>query len=606
MTTFVKPSLLPPPLRRDLNFRALEALNAETSKYAAGLSGAYFAESRLPLQPGRYLLGDNKRIKKFDRGTPATYIDEAGVLRTAPANTPRYEGGKLVVEAASQNLLTRSTNWAASEWWKFDYVLPGATTNMLPDDMELSTNSGSWGAGQNINRVGTTLGPSGLNDAVIYSASTIGFAYLTPSMGVTLQNSNTYKLAVWARLVSGSAPTTGSLAIVDADTNGVPGSERINLPFAGSGLDNKWRRFFLEFTTGTLATAGYYGVYIGADWGNGAQIAFAQPRLVSTQGLPDFANITLNDPIVAAPDGSFTAMKVAVTKAGLFTRQACAHFESGATYTPSLYVYYPSGPARNVYCNDDVTQVAVPLTAATVWQRLQFPAFVRGNGGAFIDFETDIYPEPLWVWGAQLEPGTAMGSFITSRATPESRAPDVVVLAPSEAVTRSLRGKPYLRPIMVYDFDRAETSALPHLAEQFNVLGDLGWELADTEDKKRDYLKEAIALKRLKGTPFAIREIFRLLQLGEVVIQEGRGGKLYDGTYTHDGFVVYDGRWRDWAVYRVIVNVLMTIRMATKARALLERWAPARCHLWGLEAGNGTLIYNAVANYDGAYTHGSY
>lgn len=166
-----------------------------------------------------------------------------------------------------------------------------------------------------------------------------------------------------------------------------------------------------------------------------------------------------------------------------------------------------------------------------------------------------------------------------------------------------------LRPIVVYDFDHVEASALPHLAEQFNVLGDLGWELAvatGSEAKKRDYLKGAIALKRLKGTPFSIREIFRLLQLGEVVIQEGRGGKLYDGTYTHDGFVVYDGRWRDWAVYRVIVNVLMTIRMAAKARALLERWAPARCHLWSLEAGNGTLIYNAVANYDGVYNHGSY
>lgn len=163
-----------------------------------------------------------------------------------------------------------------------------------------------------------------------------------------------------------------------------------------------------------------------------------------------------------------------------------------------------------------------------------------------------------------------------------------------------------LRPIVVYDFDHVEASALPHLAEQFNVLGDLGWELADSEAKKREYLKEAIALKRLKGTPHAIREIFRLLQLGEVVIQEGRGGKLHDGTYTRDSFVVYDGRQRDWAIYRVIVNVIMTVAMAIKARALLERWAPARCHLWSLEAGTGVLIHNAVATRNGAYTYGTY
>lgn len=163
-----------------------------------------------------------------------------------------------------------------------------------------------------------------------------------------------------------------------------------------------------------------------------------------------------------------------------------------------------------------------------------------------------------------------------------------------------------LRPIVVYDFDHVEASALPHLAEQFNVLGDLGWELADTEAKKREYLKEAIALKRLKGTPHAIREIFRLLQLGEVVIQEGRGGKLYDGTYSGDGFVVYDGRQRDWAVYRVIVNVLLTTRMATKVRTLLERWAPARCHLWELKQGDSALIYNGFATGDGLYTYGTY
>jgi P2-related tail formation protein len=163
-----------------------------------------------------------------------------------------------------------------------------------------------------------------------------------------------------------------------------------------------------------------------------------------------------------------------------------------------------------------------------------------------------------------------------------------------------------LRPIVVYDFEHVEASALPHLAEQFNVLGDLGWELADTEAKKREYLKEAIALKRLKGTPFAIREIFRLLQLGEVVIQEGRGGKLHDGTYTRDGFVVHDGRQREWAVYRVIVSRLLTVRMATKARALLERWTPARCHLWSLETASGVLIHNAVATRDGTYKYGTY
>lgn len=161
--------------------------------------------------------------------------------------------------------------------------------------------------------------------------------------------------------------------------------------------------------------------------------------------------------------------------------------------------------------------------------------------------------------------------------------------------------------VVIYDFDTVEATALPHLAEQLNCFGDLGWELCNGNPaEQREYLKNVIAIKRLKGTPHSIREIFRLLGLGEVVIDEGRGGKRYDGALDYDGFPVYDGRARDWAVYRVTVNALLTTRMAARIRALLLKWAPARDHLWELRTGDGQLIYNAFATYDGAYNYGSY
>lgn len=160
--------------------------------------------------------------------------------------------------------------------------------------------------------------------------------------------------------------------------------------------------------------------------------------------------------------------------------------------------------------------------------------------------------------------------------------------------------------VVIYDFDTVEASALPHLAEQLNCFGDLGWELcAGNVADQREYLKQVVAIKRLKGTPHSIREIFRLLGLGEVVIDEGRGGKVYDGAMSYDGFPLYDGRWRDWAVYRVTVDALLTVRMATRIRVLLAKWAPARCHLWEIRTGD-QLIYNAAANYDGAYNYGAY
>ncbi len=76
-----------------------------------------------------------------------------------------------------------------------------------------------------------------------------------------------------------------------------------------------------------------------------------------------------------------------------------------------------------------------------------------------------------------------------------------------------------LAPSVLYDFDHVETSALIHLAEQFNVLGDAGWDMANTEAKKRALLKEAVALHRIKGTPYAVKRSLELLGVNATVTE---------------------------------------------------------------------------------------
>lgn len=68
-----------------------------------------------------------------------------------------------------------------------------------------------------------------------------------------------------------------------------------------------------------------------------------------------------------------------------------------------------------------------------------------------------------------------------------------------------------LQTSVLYDFAQVDASALIHLAEQLNVLGDAGWDLADTDAKKRALLREAIALHRIKGTPYAVKRALELL-----------------------------------------------------------------------------------------------
>ena len=66
-----------------------------------------------------------------------------------------------------------------------------------------------------------------------------------------------------------------------------------------------------------------------------------------------------------------------------------------------------------------------------------------------------------------------------------------------------------LAPTLVYDFEHVTESALPHLGEQFHVMGAEGWRLATTPEQRRALLARAVALHRHKGTPWSIREALK-------------------------------------------------------------------------------------------------
>lgn len=69
-----------------------------------------------------------------------------------------------------------------------------------------------------------------------------------------------------------------------------------------------------------------------------------------------------------------------------------------------------------------------------------------------------------------------------------------------------------ISPLLVYRIDSVDATALPHLAEQFNVMGDGGWDLCSTDDERRALIKKAILLHRQKGTPYAVKQA--ILALG--------------------------------------------------------------------------------------------
>ncbi|WP_405119232.1 phage tail protein [Pseudomonas leptonychotis] len=158
--------------------------------------------------------------------------------------------------------------------------------------------------------------------------------------------------------------------------------------------------------------------------------------------------------------------------------------------------------------------------------------------------------------------------------------------------------------IAVYLVDHVKASLLPTLAEQFSLLDEAAWLLAESEYTRRNLIKNAVTLHRYKGTPWAIREVIRLLGFGEVTLQEGLAGHTRNGSISHNGNHVH-GDPGSWPIYRVFLQRAITNDQAVLLRSLLLTIAPARCRLASLDYQAVAIRHNGVANRDGQYNYGS-
>jgi P2-related tail formation protein len=77
--------------------------------------------------------------------------------------------------------------------------------------------------------------------------------------------------------------------------------------------------------------------------------------------------------------------------------------------------------------------------------------------------------------------------------------------------------------LLTYIIDTVDASALPFLAEQFDVLGYKGMRLATTELEQRAVIKNAIKIKRHAGTPWAVKEALRAIGYPDAVLIENAG-----------------------------------------------------------------------------------
>ncbi|MGH8350861.1 MAG: phage tail protein [Pseudomonas sp.] len=161
-----------------------------------------------------------------------------------------------------------------------------------------------------------------------------------------------------------------------------------------------------------------------------------------------------------------------------------------------------------------------------------------------------------------------------------------------------------LNAMLVYLVDLVKPALLPILADQFSLLDEAVWLLAESDDAKRNLINNAGELHRYKGTPWAIREVIRLLGFGEVILQEGLNNQVHNGVILRDGSHVH-GDPSAWALYRVFLQRPITNDQAALLRRLLLSVAPARCRLVSLDYQSVAVRHNGFARRDGQYNHGS-
>lgn len=138
-----------------------------------------------------------------------------------------------------------------------------------------------------------------------------------------------------------------------------------------------------------------------------------------------------------------------------------------------------------------------------------------------------------------------------------------------------------LLPTLIYDFEHVAESALPHLGEQFCIMGEGGWNLAVTPEQRRALLARAVALHRHKGTPWAIREAFKAAGFNDLEINERLPSNRYDGGVTFSGSDTYAAY--GWAQFRVVADAGDDQPITAEQTALIVEavtaWKPARSHL---------------------------
>ena len=176
-------------------------------------------------------------------------------------------------------------------------------------------------------------------------------------------------------------------------------------------------------------------------------------------------------------------------------------------------------------------------------------------------------------------------------ATPTTIFPPSIdqpwILAFDETMRDQLAGLP-VEVVLVTLTDLVPEGALDILLAQWGLVGH-GVDITNlSASDKRIVLRQAARLNAGRGTIFALRFMFAVFGMRDIVVVEAaelNAERYYDGTWYYSGVIPYGFEWH-WAEY-VIQIIVDTATVSIDSALLgamdfvLREYAPTRCHHLG-------------------------
>ena len=167
-----------------------------------------------------------------------------------------------------------------------------------------------------------------------------------------------------------------------------------------------------------------------------------------------------------------------------------------------------------------------------------------------------------------------------------------------------------LNEFLVYLVDTCAASALPYLAEQFNVDGLRGLAIATTEAEQRELIKQAIPIYKRIGTPWAIRRVCELVGFPIIILDENVVSDPPDPETDWARFRVYvqtpdypvDGHV--FASIRDFINIYKPQRSIMTELGLFLPFMDEHVFRDVFDHTDGDAIYDGEYSYDGEINYG--